>query len=214
MAARRRKSRVREAKQALYRQLVLEAAERVFAKKGYDDARMEEIALEAGIALGTLYTVFSGKAELFAAIHEAADEELLMRAVERIRDIADPLEAVLGGVRAYIEYFVSKPDFLRMHLCEGITWGTDAARASGRERSRAWQAGVEMLTRGIERCIEKGIFVEGDPRLLARMMLAMQQVQLGHWLETGMQRDPEEVVQEMCAQVVRSFVRGDAERRS
>ena len=77
MAARRRKQQVRQAKQELYRQLVLEAAERVFAEKGYERAKMEEIARDAGLSPGTVYTVFKGKADVFRAVHEAGDEELL-----------------------------------------------------------------------------------------------------------------------------------------
>ena len=57
----------RAARNALHRQLVFEAAERAFAEKGVEDTKMEEIAAEAGVALGTLYNVFSGKAQLVAA---------------------------------------------------------------------------------------------------------------------------------------------------
>ena len=69
-AGARRKRSVKEARSALYRQLVFEAAEGAFAERGVEETKMEEIAAEAGISLGTLYSVFSGKAELVAAIHE------------------------------------------------------------------------------------------------------------------------------------------------
>jgi AcrR family transcriptional regulator len=200
-------SRVREVKQALYRELVLEAAVSVFAEHGYEDAKMEEIAQASGIALGTLYSVFSGKAEIFRTLHEQVDSELLSRAVECVRDLDDPLEVVLAGVRAYTEYFLQHPDLLRMHLAEGHTWGTEEAGAGNRARTEAWRAGVEMLARAFARCIEEEIFVDGDPQLMARMMVAMQQVQLAHWVETGMQRSRQDVVEEMVEQVERSFRR-------
>jgi len=199
--------RVREVKQALYRELVLEAAVSVFAEHGYEDAKMEEIAQASGIALGTLYSVFAGKAEIFSTLHEQADQELLRRAVEFVRDLEDPLEVVLAGVRAYTEYFLQHPGLLRMHLAEGHTWGTEEAGAGSRARTQAWRSGVEMLSRAFARCIEEGVFMEGDPQLMARMMVAMQQVQLAHWIETGMQRPHEEVVEEMIEQVRRSFCR-------
>lgn len=207
MATRRPKQRAREAKQALYRRLVLDAAQRVFAEKEYDDAKMEEIASESGVSLGTLYSVFSGKAEIFRALHEAADQELLRRANDCVGGVEDPLEAVVAGVRAYTEYFLQHPDFLRMHLREGLTWGIEGVGVRNRERTAAWRAGVEMLTRAVARCIEATVFVDGDANLLARMMIAMQQVQLAHWIETGMQRDPEEIVWEMTEQVKRCFCR-------
>ena len=54
----------------MYRQVITQAAEAVFAKKGFADARMGEVALEAGISLKTLYATFPGKVELFAAIRK------------------------------------------------------------------------------------------------------------------------------------------------
>ena len=192
-------------------QTVLEGAGRVFAEKGYDDAKMEEIAVASGLSLGTLYTVFSGKAEVFGAIHENADRELLRRSAESVEDGSTPLDAVLGGVRAYVEYFLQNPDFLRMHLQEGQTWGAEIG-GRGRERSQAWRDGLTMLSRAVRRCVDDGVFFEGDPVLTARMMIAVQQVQLAHWIETGMTREPEDVVADVLLQVRRSFCRAEADR--
>jgi AcrR family transcriptional regulator len=211
VTARRNKTRARRAKQDLYRQLVLEGAERVFAEKGYDDAKMEEIALQSGLSLGTLYSVFSGKAEVFGAIHENADRELLRVAAVRVEEDSGPLEAVLAGLRGTVEYFLQHPDFLRMHLREGQTWGAEIG-GRGRERSQAWRDGLDMLSHSIRRCIDEGIFHEGDPELMARMTIAMQQVQLAHWIETGMKREPEEVVADVLLQVRRSFCRAARDR--
>jgi AcrR family transcriptional regulator len=198
---------VRRARSELYRQLVLEAAQRVFAEQGYEDAKMEEIARESGLSLGTLYSVFSGKAEIFGAVHESGDREILERAVARTRGTADPLAALLTGVRAYTEYFFEHPDFLRMHLKEGLTWGLAGSAAGSRRRTEAWLRGVDLLTAGCRRCIEAGIFHPGEARIFARMMIAMQQVQLAAWVEDGMEREPGEILDEIEAQVRRSFCR-------
>ncbi|MHB1167085.1 MAG: TetR/AcrR family transcriptional regulator [Carboxydocellales bacterium] len=45
--------------------LILDAAAAVFAKHGFHDAKMEEIAVEAGVGKGTLYEYFSSKQQLF-----------------------------------------------------------------------------------------------------------------------------------------------------
>ena len=94
-----------------------------------------------------------------------------------------------------------------MHLREGLSWGGQVVRAGSREGNDAWRSGLDTLARAFERCIEREVFVEGDPRQMARMMIAMQQVQLAGWIEGGMQADPGELVEEMKAQVVRSFCR-------
>lgn len=50
------------------RNKVLQAAVAVFAEKGYHQASMDDIALKADVAKGTLYYHFSGKSELFKTV--------------------------------------------------------------------------------------------------------------------------------------------------
>src|SRR3982751_815015 len=49
---------------------LLSAALRVFARRGYRDAGVDEIAAEAGYSKGALYWHFSGKEELLMALFE------------------------------------------------------------------------------------------------------------------------------------------------
>lgn len=200
----RSRSKVVEARRELYRQLILEGAERAFAERGYDDAKMEDIAAESGLSMGTVYSVFPGKAQIFAAVHEAADAELLRRGLEGFHDDMSALEKLLAGVRAYVEYFIEHPDFLRMELNEGLAWGADT-EARGGKRSRARRQGLELMKRSVANCVDEGSFVDADPELVARMMIAMQQVQLAYWLEGGMARTQDEVAGDVSAQVKRSF---------
>lgn len=52
------------------RQRILEAASQVFARRGYGQATVEDIANEAEISIGALYHHFSGKQEIFKALLE------------------------------------------------------------------------------------------------------------------------------------------------
>lgn len=47
---------------------IMNAAEEVFSKKGFDDARMDDIAEETGLSKGTLYLYFKSKDDLIVAI--------------------------------------------------------------------------------------------------------------------------------------------------
>ena len=58
------RSRVRAAR----RQALLEAAEDVFAERGFSRATMAEIAARAGYSAGNLYNVFAGKEALFSEV--------------------------------------------------------------------------------------------------------------------------------------------------
>jgi AcrR family transcriptional regulator len=52
------------------RALIIEAAAKVFARRGFASTLMAEIAIEAGIGKGTLYEYFDSKENLFFAVFE------------------------------------------------------------------------------------------------------------------------------------------------
>jgi AcrR family transcriptional regulator len=60
------------------RQAILEAALAAFAARGYEAARLDDVAAQAGVAKGTLYLYFKDKQALF--------EELVRGAVTPIMD--------------------------------------------------------------------------------------------------------------------------------
>ena len=197
--------RVHAARADMYRGLVIEAAERLFAERGVDDTRMEAIAAEAGLSLGTLYSVFTGKAEIVGAIHEVRLEEVLRRAVESAGDRDAPLAMLLAGVRTYVSFFLEHPSYLRMHLREGYSWAQGSGFAASGTQTEAWRKGVAMQAALFARGATEGVFYPGDPMVQTRMMIAMQQVQLASWVETGMTADRDALLDEIEQQVRRSF---------
>jgi TetR/AcrR family fatty acid metabolism transcriptional regulator len=64
---------------------ILDAAIRVFARKGFFSAKVAEIAAEAGVADGTIYLYFKNKDDLLISLFE------------------ERMDALLGGMRAAIE---------------------------------------------------------------------------------------------------------------
>ena len=76
------------------RELVLDAARRVFLERGYAGATLEAIAEEAGFSKGVVYSQFSGKSDLFLALLQ---RRIVERAEENARLAAD--HAGLDGFR-------------------------------------------------------------------------------------------------------------------
>ena len=199
------RAQAREARHALYRKLILDAAAAVFDHHGVKASRMEQVAEAAGLSLGTVYAVFRGKDEIVDALHEARLREILEASVQASDQPVDPTEALMAGVRAYVEYFVERPDYLRLYVEDGTSWGVRASMAAHPRRSAAWSEGIEHQTEIFRRGMETGLFVSGNPDRMARMMVAMQQVQLADWLEEDMVRDPEDLIAEIERQVRLSF---------
>jgi hypothetical protein len=84
------------------------------------------------------------------------------------------------AVEAFVAYLVAHRDYLRVDLREGRSWAIGDVQAS-----RAFQAGIDLWTRLVERGIEEGVFCPEDPRLMATTAFAIMQVQLACLLEGG-----------------------------
>jgi AcrR family transcriptional regulator len=70
---------VQQERSRVTRERLLAAAERVFAEKGYDGAKLADIAAEAGVSVGAVYFRFKDKDALFQAIAETFTEETRAR---------------------------------------------------------------------------------------------------------------------------------------
>ncbi|MAG31730.1 MAG: hypothetical protein CL908_12655 [Deltaproteobacteria bacterium] len=202
---RARQSAVR-ARTELYEDLIVGAAERVFAERGFDAAKIQEVAEEAGLALGTLYKVFRGKSEIFRTIHERRSRDLLAFCEAALEPDAPPLARLLDFVTAYLEFLIAHPDYLRMQLGDASAWGF-GERFESRVQAGAWLRGHEIEVEIFECGIAAEVFVSRDPSLLVRMMGAIQQVQLAHWIEGGMRETAETLLAGMQKDLVRCFCR-------
>ncbi|SPD74694.1 Transcriptional regulator, TetR family [uncultured Desulfobacterium sp.] len=98
-------------------QRVLVAAERIFAKKGYRAATMAEIANEARVAEGTIYTYFENKQDLLFSLPQKRIEWLRTNMDEAFK-VNDPLSKLYWFIRLFFRTFLSQPDFLKVFLLD------------------------------------------------------------------------------------------------
>ncbi len=204
-----RKESVRQARKEMYRQLIFEAAERVFSEQGFDGAKMQDVAAEAGLSLGTLYAIFAGKAELFQAIHESRRRELMEHARSETPAHENAVSHLLHGVRAYTEFLLDHPNFLRIHFYEGRALGLAKAPAGALPDGQL-EPGVELMVEAFERGLAEGALFPGDPMLMARLTIAMQQVMLADFLERPDSTDRASLLEQAQTYVKRAFIRPEA----
>ncbi|KAB8194881.1 TetR family transcriptional regulator [Nonomuraea phyllanthi] len=96
------------------RQEILDAAVRVFARKGFATSRIEDVAAAAGIAKGTVYLYFDSREALLAA----AFEDYAARSAALLTDLGagPPLERLARLVRGAAEMLAAHPDHARVLL--------------------------------------------------------------------------------------------------
>ena len=211
----RRKPReeARRARNEVYRQHIFDAAEKVFAARGFENARVQEISKLAGLSMGTIYAVYPGKTELYQGVLEERGRELLGLVREVASREAAPRAVLDALIELYIGYFVEHPAFLQMHLRAGTSWALGPTSGS-EAQMRHWQDIHALQAEIIQRGVAEGVFVDEDPAYLARLFSGMDQVLLADWVVGGMKDSPAELVRRLRAQVDRSFSRVDQKPRA
>ncbi len=128
------------------RRLILDAAVRVFARKGYHTCRVGDIAEEAGIAHGLLYHYFASKEEVLETVFRENWSQLL-EAFARIESSDEPPLAQLSAIaKVLLRSWRDQPDLVRVMVREVA-------------RSPHLQAQVDEIGAGflvIQRVIERG----------------------------------------------------------
>jgi AcrR family transcriptional regulator len=119
---RSRREERREREVELRRADVLAAAAVEFAEKGFDGAQMNALAARAEVALGTLYSLFESKEQLFQAVIETSADAVRDAVQAAVAQVADPRERLLRLIDASFERFRNDPAFFRLHVQSTQGW--------------------------------------------------------------------------------------------
>jgi AcrR family transcriptional regulator len=97
---------------------ILEAARRVFARRGFTDASVEAIAQEAGMAKGTVYLYYPSK----RALYWAALRDGLVRLGQVLKDRVSAAQPIREKIRAFVDtkisYVEEHRDFVKIYYAE------------------------------------------------------------------------------------------------
>jgi AcrR family transcriptional regulator len=213
-----RRAERRERHQMLSRMQLLDAAEEVFGRQGYHETTLKEIAELAEFSVGSVYSFFENKDDLFRQIFVRRGEEFMPQLREVLRpDQGAPVEQLHRLVDFEIGWFRRNRHFGRLYLRHSSAAmlsddrEADATMAANYEESMRLQAGL------FERGQEAGQFRPGDPYVLARLfsgiMSAYQALDPGVVSDDD---DPDErfPLDELHDVVTGAFVLPAARRRS
>lgn len=134
---------------------ILEAARKVFARRGFNGASVEEIANEAGVAKGTLYLYYDSKNE----IYWAALEHELRALCDELRAEVRAATAFRDKIRAFIatklSYFEDHRDFFRIYHAE---FGSAVAHYSEAHKDfrELYLEQVDILKQAAEQALRRG----------------------------------------------------------
>lgn len=170
MGIQERKQREKEKR----RQAIIEAASKVFMKKGLEGSTMEEIAAQAELSKATLYLYFTNKEELFLAVLIIVLSKFIEVMGSNQKDensVQDNLRA-LG--RSYMDFYEKYPAYYKllntMEPSDDFAFDKyDISREIAEYNTKVWQIVCAPIFKGIE----TGIFKPDTNPLAIGMTLWM-----------------------------------------
>jgi len=97
---------------------ILEAARKVFASKGFNDATVDDIASAAGVAKGTVYLYYGSKRDIYFAALKFGIEQMYSMLQEELRKVSTPAEKLRRLIAVKLAYFDDNRDFFKIYYSE------------------------------------------------------------------------------------------------
>ena len=129
---------------------IIKIARKLFSELGYANTSIEKIVHEAGVTRGALYHHFSSKKELFMAVFEDAQRDILERNIAAIEGLRDSWEKFTSSGAAFIKACL-EPEIRQIVLI-------DAPAIIGWDEWRGVdEKGVALLRQMISNLLDEGL---------------------------------------------------------
>lgn len=167
------------------RDKLLQAAELEFGKLGFHDASVSGITKEAGVALGTFYTYFESKEEIYRALVGYMSHRVRSYIAERVAGSPDRVSTERDGLKAYLEFVREHPGLYRI-IAEAEFVANDAFVEHYTGIASAYTANLTSAS-------ERHEIRDGDFEIWSWAMMGMM-VFLGmRFSEWDQEMDPEDI---------------------
>ena len=97
---------------------ILEAARKVFAKKGFHEATVDDIAETAGVAKGTVYLYYASKRDLYFAALKFGIAQMYSLLLDELKQVSTPEKKLRVLIATKLAYFDENRDFFKIYYSE------------------------------------------------------------------------------------------------
>jgi len=181
--------------------LILEAAVKVFARQGFHQATIAQIAKEAGVADGTIYLYFKNKDDILVQIFSYRTRQVFDRFQAEVEKADNSLDKLRNLIRRHLTEFQRDRDMAVVYLVE-THQNSRLAESQIREMSQMYQDLISDIVElgQQEASIRKDLYVG----LVKRFILGAVDEVINTWLHSEKQYD----LVSMADPLVDLFIRG------
>jgi TetR/AcrR family fatty acid metabolism transcriptional regulator len=180
---------------------ILEAAVKVFARQGFRQSTVAQIAREAGVADGTIYLYFKNKDDILVNFFSFKAKQVFDCFRAQVDRGADSAQKLRNLVRVHLGEFQRDPDMAVVYQIE-THQSSRLAEVQIREMARMYQG---ILAEIVEQGQQEGSIRQNlNVGLVKRFILGAVEETIGSWLHAGRTYD----LVSMADPLVELFIRG------
>ncbi len=186
------------------REEILRAAERIFAKNGFHNSTVAEIAKESEFAIGTLYQFFKNKEELYYTMMIEKFDLLyntLLTEVGKNTKCFEKLNCLVGVVLAFIEQNV---DFFKIFTWELNVLNSNMNHNLKDQLITKHFAYSKLISDVIKEGLQERVLKEGNADDLSTALLGMMNIFSFNWMYNQQQ----DSLREKASIIVNLFLNG------
>lgn len=157
------------AKEGARKEDILKASIQVFSKEGFYNARMEDIAIAAGVGKGTIYEYFPSKKVLFQEMMRYAVEMYIAEVERHITGIKDAKEVLSSFMRFNINFLREHAEIARVVINQPHEINEEIMELFMNMRRNIEETIASIISCGIS----EGYFRRIKPHTAAMVFLAM-----------------------------------------
>jgi AcrR family transcriptional regulator len=158
----------------LSRSQLLDAAEEVFGAKGYYATTLKEVADLAEFSVGSVYSFFDNKGDLFAQVFLRRGAEIVEAMRAAVGGGGDPLGQLHALIDAEVGVFRAHPHFARLFLrSSNLVMPGPGADDLDDPQQQSFHDAMGLHADLFRRGQEAGVLGAGDPAVLGRLLSGM-----------------------------------------
>ena len=169
-------------KQRNFAAQILQAAEKLFAKKGFYPTTIDEIAKEAKSAKGTIYLYFNNKEDLFFSVIETKLDLLLNKIQEAVEKPGSASQRIKAAISIHLKFLEENKNFFKVmeSFPEGLKKKLER-KLKGRVVEKQSRY-IEILDRLIQEAIDRKEIKALDSKKLAIILMGIVHSLTVYWI--------------------------------
>lgn len=144
------------------KKVIFESAIEIFSKAGYNGATMDDIALNAGVAKGTLYYHFKSKEEIFNYIITNGLEMMRVSVEEAVKSQENIMLKIKTMCKFQLELIYENKDFFKVIMSQA--WGQELRQVELRKCIEEYLKTIEGF---LQEGMDNGIVKKGDSNFMS-----------------------------------------------